>query len=152
VKQQPKQPGTMVHLGRQISPHFSYLDKYAEERDVTRNKIVNDVLAYVFKNRMLKEIFEDIDRSTMGDGHKPCRPIEIEKPMSQIIQTIDVIIEDKPRRTDLPEPSRRPTSPPCPELRPRYITTRSVPPYRHNNDKPKSQLRDEIRQAVENTR
>jgi hypothetical protein len=137
-------------------------DRIIEKREISRSQAVNILVAHVLKNDgMLAGILDkegmveaeealasivplESDalqlflQSQSGNLYKPEQSLELPTPAA---------------RRDLPEPSRMTTSEPLPEPRsPRYVCTRGNITPRHYREKTKNELREELRQAVENTR
>lgn len=150
----------MVHINRTTQQYLPYLDKIAIERDVSRARLVNEVMTYVLENNMLEQVYEELDNAAMGEGRSyylprknPEHPL-VPAPPKAVNLFVTDIVDDTPTvpRADLPEPSRR-TRCENISLRPRYVSTRSNIAHNFGGpEKSKRQLRDELRQAVENTR
>lgn len=152
----------MVHINRTTQQYLPYLDKIAIERDVSRARLVNEVMTYVLENNMLEQVYEELDNAAMGEGRNYYlprknteQPLVPAPPKAVNLFVMDDVPETEPAPAlarDLPEPSRRAR---CENisLRPRYVSARSNISHNFGGpEKSKKQLRDELRQAVENTR
>lgn len=154
-------PNTQIHLGKRVTMLLGRLDRIIERRDLTRSQAVNLLVAHVLKNNLLASILDKEGATEVEEALASIAPAQPEslglffrsgnlyQPPTDDLTTAPT--DDT--RTDLPEPSRVATSEPMPEGgSPRYVCTRGNFTPRHYVEKSKEQLREELRQAVENTR
>lgn len=157
-----------VYLGKALKPHMRALDAECSRRDISRARAVNIVLLHVLKNRMLADILDKEGEEAAVASVRAAEATVVASVAQQqerppVVRTSRNLFEDslgsllgeeKKPRADLPEPSRKALDPPPMDAgSPRYIGHVSNISYRdYGANKTKAQLREELRQAVENTR
>jgi hypothetical protein len=150
--------GYTFHMGKWAEQHLKYLDACAVERGMARSKLVQHLLNRVLGDRMIDELIGAYDptksqRLALRVARAP-RMDDVPRSTNLFVEPIEEVTnEPKQAHRSLPEPSRKTTSPPLPEPRPaRYIGRRTNIASNWSREKTKNQLREELRQAVENTR
>lgn len=154
--------GYTFHMGKWAEGLLPYLDECARERGLERPKLIQHLMAKILSERMIDDVLGKYDPTKSPRSIVPVArsmrhyPGE-NAPAPRSHNLFDQVIEDVTPATsgDLPEPSRKTKFPPLPDQRsPRYVRTQSVgiPPQWNRREKTKSELREELRQAVENTR
>lgn len=150
--------GYTFHIRNHLAELFPYVEQVARERRVRVSRVISQALEYVLRERMLDDIMDGRIRGQEDEFYEPLRSSRVAVPAPTVnLSPTDVRDEDLlpvPRpRTNLPAAKRR-VPVPVHNLRPDFHQHRPVASngFTRQREKTKAELREELRQAVENTR